>query len=220
MPGDGSYSFISYSSKDESVADEVVRSFEADGLKCWISSRNVCGGENYQETILHAIEHARAVVFLFSANSSASNEIKKELSLAGSLNVPLFPLRLSPITPSGALRYELATRQWIDMFPDKEPALRKLVETVRKTLDPRHLSEREPREANAAALSFCGFAPGAPAAAPWPPRAPILAPDSAEFEAIRAALARHVGPIAKLLIQKTATKSARAKNSASNSPPM
>jgi hypothetical protein len=61
--------------------------------------------------------------------------IKKELSLAGTFKTPVFPLRLSPITPSGALRYELATRQWIDIFPDREPALRRLVETIREVLN-------------------------------------------------------------------------------------
>jgi hypothetical protein len=36
--------------------------------------------------------------------------------------------------------------------------------------------------------------------------APIVAPDSPEFEAIRALLARHIGPIAKVFVQKAATE--------------
>ncbi len=204
VPHESAHSLISFSSKDEPVANEVVRFLEADGVKCWISSRDVPAGANYQEAIVHAIELARAVIFLFSENSNASNEIKKELSLADRLNVPVIPLRLSPITPSGALRYELATRQWIDMFPDKETALRKLTETVRKNFGPPPSSEREPREADAAAPAPLAIAPRAPAATPSAPQGPILAPGSADFEAVRTALARHVGPIAKILIEKAA----------------
>jgi hypothetical protein len=37
-------------------------------------------------------------------------------------------------------------------------------------------------------------------------RAPLLVPDSPEFEATRALLARHVGPIAKVLVQKAAAE--------------
>lgn len=123
--------FICFSSKDEAVARDVLQFLEAEGLTCWISSRDIPPGQNYQESIVHALETAGCVVFLFSEFSRQSAEIRKELSIAGSLNVPVFPLRLSPITPRGALRYELATRQWIDIFPDREYAFHRLVEALR-----------------------------------------------------------------------------------------
>ena len=37
-------------------------------------------------------------------------------------------------------------------------------------------------------------------------RAPIVAPGTQEFEAIRALLARHIGPIAKVFVEKAATE--------------
>ncbi len=129
-----SHIFICFSSKDETIARGVVDFLEAYGLKCWISARDVPPGQNYQETIVHALERAQGIVFLFSEHSSQSAEIKKELSIGGSMSAPVFPLRLSPITPTGALRYELATRQWIDIFPDRERALRKLIETIQEVL--------------------------------------------------------------------------------------
>ena len=141
-----SHIFISFSSKDEAVARAVVQFLEAQGLKCWISLRDIRPGQNYQESIVLALEQAKSIVFLFSKSSSSSPEIKKELSLAERLEKPVFPLRLSPITPSGALRYELATRQWIDIFPDREQAFRKLVETIRSV-------PQDPAEGDAARAS-------------------------------------------------------------------
>jgi hypothetical protein len=72
---DTSHIFICFASKDEAVARGVVQSLEAEGLKCWISSRDVPVGQNYQETIVRAIEQAKGIVFLFSESSSASGEL-------------------------------------------------------------------------------------------------------------------------------------------------
>jgi hypothetical protein len=189
--------FICYSSKDGAAALGVVESLEAEGLKCWISSRDVPPGQNYQETIVQALEAAQGLVFLFSDDSARSGEIRKELSIAGSINIPVYPLRLSPVLPTGALRYELATRQWIDLFPDRAKGLHKLIETIRK-------GDRAVTDGAIAAAS----APAVVTQSREHAHAPILTADSREFEAVRALLARHVGPIAKVLIEK-ATSDAR-----------
>jgi TIR domain len=199
LPETAAHVFICFSSKDEAVAREVVEFLEAEGLKCWISVRDVPPGHNYQETIVHALEASSGVVFLFSENSNKSGEIKKELSIGASIDIPVFPLRLAPITPTGALRYELAIRQWIDLFPHRRNALAKLAATIRQATG----------------------APGAPAPQIQPPakrapakkaarapRAPIVEQGGEDFEAIRALLARHVGPIAKVLVAKAATEAA------------
>ena len=130
-----SHLFVCFSSKDEPIAREVVDSLEASGLKCWISLRDVLPGQNYQEAIVQAIESANGIVFLFSEHSNKSQEIRKELSIGGGINVPVFPLRLSPIAASGALRYELAIRQWIDIFPHRQQALAKVAQTIKDTID-------------------------------------------------------------------------------------
>jgi hypothetical protein len=199
--------FICFSSKDETVARDVVQYLEAAGLKCWISSRDVPPGQNYQETIVNALEHSKGVVFLFSENSNMSGEIKKELSLSGGMNIPVFPLRLSPVTPGGALRYELATRQWIDLFPNPEQALARLVETIRRVFEapPAPSSGIEAiAKSNGKDAPVSGSRTPATEASGGHASAPIVPPDSAEFEAIRGLLARHIGPIAKVLVQKAA----------------
>jgi TIR domain-containing protein len=129
--------FICFSSNDEGTAREVVDFLEARGLKCWISSRDVGPGQNYQEAIVEAIAASKVFVFLFSGSSSKSDEIKKELSLAGSRGLAVIPLRLNAIVPTGALSYELATRQWIDIFPDRDAALERVATAAKEGLRPR-----------------------------------------------------------------------------------
>src|SRR5882724_4825119 len=98
--------FVCFSSKDEAAARRVVSFLEGRGVRCWISARDVEPGQNYQESIVQALEAAKAIVFLFSENSNKSGEIKKELSLGSSESIAVIPLRLAPVLPSGALRYE------------------------------------------------------------------------------------------------------------------
>jgi len=83
-------------------------------VPCWISSRDVAPGANYQEAIVTAIRTGRAVVVLISEAANASDEVKKELSLASAAGVSVYPVRLGAVTPNPALSYELATRQWIE----------------------------------------------------------------------------------------------------------
>jgi hypothetical protein len=205
---DRSHLFICHSSKDHATALGVVQFLEEDGLNCWISSRDILPGHNYQESIVTALEHAWGIVFLFSEASSGSGEIRKELSLAGSGDKPVFPLRLSPIAPSGALRYELATRQWIDIFPDRDKSLSTLARTVRQVLAASGAAQDPMNRPSGAGVPAPTGPLPAGAAAPDTglpvPGTPVVTVGSAEFEALRALLARHIGPIAKIYLQKEA----------------
>ena len=41
--------FISFSSKDQEIAETICQVLEARGLDCWIAARDVRPGENFQE---------------------------------------------------------------------------------------------------------------------------------------------------------------------------
>ena len=182
-------------------------------MKCWISSRDVLPGHNFQEAIVAALEGASGIVFLFSEHSAKSTEIRKELAIGGSFKIPVFPLRLSQVVPSGALRYELATRQWIDIFPSRDRALAKLALTIKSTLSGNEAKEEvreiegqqdRPVRPPAAQPETATAASIVEQPASKKPRAPIITVGSREFEAIRGLLARHIGPIAKVLVEKAA----------------
>ena len=197
--------FICFSSKDDAAARDVVRRLEARELKCWISSRDVGPGQNYQEAIVGALQTAKIIVFLLSEFSNSSGEIRKELSLASSFGAAVIPLRLTAVMPTGALRYELATRQWIDAFPDREEALDRVADAAHQVLTGGADSAEDESAApdRVAAHPSWGEAMRRPLAAGSRP-APIVSTGSAEFEAIRILLARQVGPIAKILVEKAA----------------
>jgi tetratricopeptide (TPR) repeat protein len=120
--------FISHASKDRDQALKVCKAIERRGVKCWISTRDVPPGANYQEAIVQSIRTAGAVALVFSEVANSSDEIKKELSLASRYHVPVIAFRLEDVEPSDAFAYELSTRQWIDAFQGWDEAIDLLVD--------------------------------------------------------------------------------------------
>src|SRR5580700_5051169 len=126
--------FISYSSKDQDIAETICRALEVRGLKCWISGRDVAAGENFQEAIVRALRSARVMLLVFTGNANNSDEIKKEVALAGRHRVTVVPVRVEDVVPSDAFAYEFATRQWIDLFKNWEQEIERLAARVRTIL--------------------------------------------------------------------------------------
>jgi len=110
--------FISYASADQRIAESICDSLQSRGHECWIACRNIGPGENFQESIVKAIRSAKLMILVFTGNANNSDEIKKEVVLAGRHRVTVVPVRVEDVAPNDALAYEFATRQWVDLFKD------------------------------------------------------------------------------------------------------
>jgi hypothetical protein len=122
--------FISHSSQDRRVAARICDALERLGLGCWLASRDIDPGENFQEAIVQAIRSVRVMVLVFTGNANNSSEIKKEIALASQHGLAVIPLRVEDVVPSDAFLYELSTRQWVDAFDDWDRAMTRLAEQV------------------------------------------------------------------------------------------
>ena len=127
--------FISYSSEDRRAAETICKALEARGHRCWIAFRDVKAGENFQEAIVKALRQAKVMLLVFSSSANNSEEIKKELVLAGRHRITVIPVRIEDVAPSDAFAYELATRQWIDLFRDWEAEIESLSRQIGDHLD-------------------------------------------------------------------------------------
>ena len=198
--------FISFAAQDLKVADTLCKALENRGFRCWISSRDILPGENFQVAIVRAIRTARMMLLVFTANSNNSEEITKELALASQAKLIVVPLRIEDVAPNDAFAYEFATRQWINFFSDWEVAINQLSERISLALGP-ELAEAEAASdaasmtnAAAPALTAAGLesaadfgvaaAPAAKAATLAPARAAPAAPASAAAEKIETTLSR------------------------------
>ena len=124
--------FVSYATADRKEALNVCKAIERRGTNCWISTRDVPPGENYQEAIVRSLRASRAMVLVFSEAANNSDEIKKELSLASRYHVPVMALRIEDVEPSDAFAYELSTRQWIDAFEGWDKSIDTVVGHIRR----------------------------------------------------------------------------------------
>jgi hypothetical protein len=124
--------FVSFCNEDETAANEIVGILEGTGIACWIANRDVW--QNYQEEIVDAIKAAKAMVIVFSANANRSDEIKKELSLAGRYKLSKIPVRIEDAAPQGAFEYEFSTSQYIDLFKNRESGIGRLTQAIRRVI--------------------------------------------------------------------------------------
>ena len=69
---------------------------------------------------MRALREAKVMLLVFTSNANNSDEIKKELVLAGRHQVTVVPVRVEDVVPNDAFSYEFATRQWIDLFKNWE----------------------------------------------------------------------------------------------------
>ncbi len=119
--------FVSYASADQAIADRVVRALEKCNLRCWIASREIPPGVNYQSEIPGAIAACTIFLLLHSRQAAAnSHEIEKEMSIARRARKPFIPVRLDDSKPEKAFLFELATTQYIDLFPEFDAAVHRL----------------------------------------------------------------------------------------------
>ena len=130
MPGNSVRVFISHASQDRRIAETLCAALEARGLNCWLARRDVAPGENFQAAIVRAIRGARIMLLAFTANANHSDGIKKELALASQDKLVIIPLRMENAVPDDAFAFELATRQWVDMFEDWERGIEQIVARI------------------------------------------------------------------------------------------
>jgi hypothetical protein len=192
--------FISFSSLDSADALLLCERLEKEGISCWISTRDVKPGENYQAAIVNAIKTAKIVVLAFSANANSSPEVSKELSLASAFKISVIPLRMTEALPQGAFLYELSTRQWIDAFNKWDSALELLVSAAKR------ICARSPDLGDIASLDK--RTAENPSVVRQPPSRGALQIPGAELEEARNVLAYFVGPIARVLVKRAASVAA------------
>src|SRR5262249_40225052 len=111
-------------------ARTICSALESRGLPCWIASRDVGPGENFMEAIVRAIRTAKVMVLVFSENANNSDDIKREIVLAGNAKVTVIPVRVEDVVPGDAFAYQFATRQWIDLFDDWEGQIERLAKWI------------------------------------------------------------------------------------------
>ena len=106
--------FISHSARDKAYADAMSAALESRGIRCWIAPRDIRPGMEWGAAIVEAIEGARMMLLVFSAQANASPQISREVERAVHKGVIVIPVRVEDVRPTGNLEYFLSTPHWLD----------------------------------------------------------------------------------------------------------
>lgn len=196
--------FVSHSSDNRELANELAAFIEARGVKVWIAPRDVRPGKDYSEQLQLAIESCAAFVVLVTEMANKSPYVRAETEMAFSTHKPIFPIRISDIQPAPGLALFLKIRHWTDAFgPGKSESLARLAQELQA------LAPAAAPAAEAAAAASATGAPSPPpplaAAAPAAPSTPLMPATPEGEEKWRAA----VGPNADWYLQRWRTMEAK-----------
>ena len=129
--------FIAYVKEDQAFAARLFRDLEAAGFQPWMDIRKLVAGQNWPRAIETAIEGSDFFVACFSSNSVRKKggfqaEIRYALDCARQVpldEIFIVPLRLDACAVPRKIRNEL---QYIDLFPDWDSGVERLVSMMRR----------------------------------------------------------------------------------------
>ena len=111
--------FISHSSSDKQKADDICRTLEQNGIKCWIAPRDIPAGASYGGEIIKGIKDCKAFLLIFSKEANSSPAVAKEVERAVlGYNKKVITYRLENAELGENLEFFLTDVHWLDALPD------------------------------------------------------------------------------------------------------
>jgi WD40 repeat protein len=138
VPPEGLYdAFICYRRipADERFVDHLCQALAArDQPKTiWVDRKRIEPAAKWQDRVTRAIEASRAVIYVMTPESVASEDCRRELDLAAERNRLIIPIRLRDVPPTAAVHPQVAAANWILADPEGVPG--GLVDEVVRALE-------------------------------------------------------------------------------------
>ena len=117
--------FISYSSANKNIADNIVSYLEKQGHRCWYAPRDILPGTRWVSAINTAINSSRIFLLIFTDKSNDSRQVANEVALAFNAGKIIVPFKCNEIPMNPELEYYLTRVHWFDAtcYPYKEDIL-------------------------------------------------------------------------------------------------
>jgi TIR domain len=131
--------FVAYVAEDMALARKVCESLRAAGCCPWLDKDRLMPGQDWPRSIERAIETADAFVACFTARSVAKRgqfqtELRYALDCARRMpldHVFLIPARLEPCTVPRRISDHT---QYVDLFPEWDRGMRRIIRTIRRSV--------------------------------------------------------------------------------------
>ena len=107
------YVFISHSSTDAAIAQDICRTLEASDIQCFIAPRDIRTGHEYASEILNGLDRCDVFLLLMSGRANQSPHVLREVERAVSRGTPIIVYSLEDVDLSKSMQYFLMTHQWL-----------------------------------------------------------------------------------------------------------
>jgi len=135
--------FICHSS-DDAIAKEVDEMLRADGVKCWISSRNLPPDTiHYWDFIHKALDNCKIILVIASQSSMLKDDPVREMQYARSKNLKRLEFKIDNYPHTQFFRHFFDGISWVSLGEDKEAAFQALKRRIYLLL---HEDEAEPEQ--------------------------------------------------------------------------
>lgn len=131
--------FVAYVEEDLAAARRICAALRRGGCSPWLDKDKLLAGQNWPRALRRAIEASDVFVACFSRRSTSKcsqfhNELRLAMECARRLPLDstfVIPVRLEPCEVPGRLADEL---QWVDLFPEREAGIRRLLRAIRRAI--------------------------------------------------------------------------------------
>ncbi len=132
------YSFISYSTENQEIANIIRGYLEKQGIECWMAPRNIFAGENFPTEIVRAIEACDAFILITSEEADRSRHVHNELRIAFDNQKKILPFLLNNFILSEEFQYYLTGTHIINGFDNFQNSLELLSKRVSKIFEEKY----------------------------------------------------------------------------------
>jgi hypothetical protein len=144
MPNDV---FISYSRRDLEFVTQLHQYLAQQGISAWFDQSSIEAGDQWRESIVSGIMECQIFLLILSPDSTASNNVRKEIDLAEHHKKQILPVMWRSTEFPASIQYQLAGVQYLDFGATaSEENLSKLAGVVSKLLGGTSVSEATPGE--------------------------------------------------------------------------
>lgn len=136
------YVFISYSTRDSQIVDEIVKSLIYNNITYWKAPERIPAGSNYAKEIPKGIRECEVFLLLLSNASQNSIWVEKELDMAVGMGKKIIPVRLDDTPLSDSFRFYLNNVQFIPLREGKNGTESLLISRIKEMINPEMVEKR------------------------------------------------------------------------------
>ncbi len=129
--------FISYSSKDVEIANQLNALLTKNNIKPWMAPNDIPTGFKYAEVITYAIKECSCLVLLLTSNAQNSNWVPREVERSINYGKKVLPIQLENIELNEEFQLYISVNHLLSVkkIDEQSAEIQKLLDSIKKEVE-------------------------------------------------------------------------------------